>query len=123
MKKTGQCHCGAVKFEVFLSDENIELNRCNCSLCRKKGAVMTSVPISNVEILEGLDVLKLYQWNTKVAKHYFCSICGIYTHHQRRSMPEHYAVNVACFDGPDITEGREVGILDGASNSIFQNEN
>ena len=81
---TGGCHCGAVRFEATFPNGIEKLNRCNCSICSKKGAVMTSVPVANLRISSGEDQLTLYQWNTNIAKHYFCSICGIYTHHQRR---------------------------------------
>ena len=83
---------------------------------------MTSVPVANLRISAGEDQLTRYQWNTNIAKHYFCSICGIYTHHQRRSEPDKFAINVACLDGPDVTIGREIGVLDGASNSIYPDE-
>ena len=119
---TGGCHCGAVRFEATFPNGIEKLNRCNCSICSKKGAVMTSVPVANLRISSGEDQLALYQWNTNIAKHYFCSICGIYTHHQRRSEPDKYAINVACLDGPDVTIGREIGVLDGASNSIYPDE-
>ena len=85
--KKGTCHCGAVEFEVTLEEELQKGARCNCSLCRRKGAVMALVPRENIKIVQGEDKLTLYQWNLKIAKHYFCSICGIYTHHQRRSDP------------------------------------
>ena len=50
-------------------------------------------------MVKGADKLTLYQFNTGAAKHYFCSVCGIYTHHQRRSNPNQLGVNVACLDG------------------------
>lgn len=118
----GGCHCSAVRFEVAFHNGIASLNRCNCSICRKKAAVMTSVPLADFRLIAGADQLTLYQWNTHVAKHYFCRVCGIYTHHQRRSEPDKFAINVACLDGPDVTIGREIGILDGASNSIFDSD-
>lgn len=116
--RIGACHCGTVRFEVDLDEDAIPLNRCNCSLCRRRGAVMTSVPLDRFRLLAGAETLSLYRWNSGVAKHYFCSRCGIYTHHQRRSAPEQYAVNVACLVGGDLSLGRKVGELDGASNSL-----
>ena len=62
---------------------------------------MAAVDLNNLEILEGKENLSMYQFNTKVAKHYFCKICGIYTHHQRRSNPNEFAVNVGCIDEID----------------------
>lgn len=73
--------------------------RCDCSMCRRKGAVVASVKLSGINILKGQEFLSLYQFNTHTAKHYFCSVCGIYTHHQRRSNPEEYGYNVGCLEG------------------------
>lgn len=81
------CHCGAVVLELTLPDGVVDPRRCDCSLCRRRGAIVASVPLAGIRILQGEDVLSCYQFNTRTAKHYFCSICGIYTHHQRRSNP------------------------------------
>jgi len=75
----------------------VDPRRCNCSLCRRKGAVMAPVPLSGIRVVKGEEVLKLYQFNTMSAEHYFCLNCGIYTHHQRQSMPDGY--NVGCLEG------------------------
>ena len=37
----GSCHCGAVEFQA--KSNLAQTFRCNCSLCRRKGAVMTIV--------------------------------------------------------------------------------
>ena len=95
----GSCHCGAVRFE--LRGEIAELTTCDCSLCVKKNAVMAKVHESALTVTAGEDVLSLYQWNTRRAKHYFCSRCGIYTFHRKRAAPDHYGVNVFCLDGFD----------------------
>ena len=84
-KHRASCHCGAVVLELSLPNGIENPRRCDCSICRRKGAMVGSVPLAGIKILKGEDVLKLYEFNTKTAKHYFCSICGIYTHHQRRS--------------------------------------
>ena len=116
--RTGSCHCGAVVFEVDLEDGFENLRRCNCSLCRRKGAVMASVPLERLRIVRGEDKLTLYQWNTRQARHYFCSVCGIYTHHQRRSKPTEYGFNVACIEGVDPGALGPVAIGDGAAQSL-----
>lgn len=116
--RTGSCHCGAVVFEVDLDNGLSNLRRCNCSLCRRKGAIMASVPIGRLRVVKGADRLTLYQWNTKVAKHWFCSVCGIYTHHQRRSRPDEYGFNVACLEGVDPFALGPVGVGDGASQTL-----
>jgi hypothetical protein len=66
------------------------------------------------ELLQGQDRLALYQWNTMTARHYFCSVCGIYTHHQRRRDPTTYAFNVACLDGVDPCGLEPVAFAEGA---------
>jgi len=109
----GFCHCGGVQFELDLPGGLQELRRCNCSMCRRRGAIVVSVPLDGIRITQGEDLLSLYQFNTGVARHYFCSRCGIYTHHLRRSNPNQYAVNVACLDGINPYELGEVEILDG----------
>ena len=96
----GSCHCAAVTFEVDVSDVT-ERTTCDCSLCRKKNAQMIAVHESRFRLLTGEDKLGLYQWNTRVARHHFCTVCGIYTFHRKRSMPDHYGVNVFCLDGFD----------------------
>lgn len=96
----GSCHCGGVQFQV---DADItELYTCDCSLCSKKNALMTNLHESALKVLVGADTLTPYQWNTNIARHYFCSVCGIYPFHRKRSMPDHYGVNVRCLEGLDI---------------------
>jgi hypothetical protein len=116
--RTGTCHCGAVRFEVDLEEGLSNLRRCNCSLCRRKGAIMASVPIERLRVVAGIDKLTLYQWNTRQARHYFCSVCGIYTHHQRRSNPREYGFNVACIDGVDPFALAPIAVGDGAAQSL-----
>ena len=93
------CHCGAVELLLDLPDGIADPRRCDCSMCRRKGAIVASVPLDAISIVKGQDILRLYQFNTHTAKHYFCSQCGIYTHHQRRSQPHLYGYNVGCLEG------------------------
>lgn len=109
----GQCHCGRVVFTVRLENGLIDTRRCNCSMCRRRGAVVASVELGDLTIDQGEDVLSVYQFNTRTAKHYFCSNCGIYTHHQRRSNPKLYAFNIACLEGVDPFVLKQVPVLDG----------
>ena len=95
----GSCHCGAVRFRM--DHEPFELTTCDCSLCTKKNALMCAVPETELTILAGEDKLSEYRWNTKIARHFFCSVCGIYTFHKKRSAPDHYGVNVFCLEGFD----------------------
>ncbi|MDQ8021659.1 MAG: GFA family protein [Moraxellaceae bacterium] len=116
--RTGSCHCGAVVFTVQLPAGLQNLRRCNCSLCRRKGAVMAMVALDGLTVTQGADKLSLYQWNTKVAKHYFCSVCGIYTHHQRRSKPDEYGFNVACLEGVDPFALGDIPVANGSAQSM-----
>ena len=95
----GSCHCGAVRSQV--EAEITELTSCDCSLCVKKNAVMAKVHESALNITAGEEHLSLYRWNTGVARHYFCSRCGIYTFHRKRAAPDHFGINVFCLDGFD----------------------
>ena len=119
MIKKGKCHCGAVSFEVELEDGLGETKRCNCSLCSRKGAIMGFVSADRLKVVEGADMLTLYQWNTKIAKHYFCKICGIYTHHQRRINPSQYGFNVACLEDVDPFALTNIGLVDAAAQNML----
>jgi len=78
-----------------------------------RGAIAASVTLENLKIIQGEDKLTLYQFNTMTAKHYFCSVCGIYTHHQRRSNPNQYGFNIACLEGVNPFELTDVPVMDG----------
>ncbi|WP_230281317.1 GFA family protein [Croceicoccus sp. Ery15] len=109
--KKGACHCGSVRFEAEV--DLASARRCDCSLCRMRGAVAVSAPLDRFTLLAGEDALRLYQFNTGAANHYFCGNCGIYTHHQRRSNPTQYGVNVACLEGMSPFDFPEVEVLNG----------
>ena len=65
----------------------------------------------------GADALTSYRFNTGTAEHFFCSRCGIYTHHQRRSNPNEYGVNVACLEGISPFDFDSVLVTDGTRHS------
>jgi hypothetical protein len=111
----GACHCGSVRFRARLTNGLHTARRCTCSYCRMRGAVAVSADMGGVEILEGGEVLTTYTFNTGTAKHFFCSKCGIYTHHQRRSNPNQYGVNVACLEGLSPFDFEEVVVIDGVN--------
>lgn len=96
--RQASCHCGTVRFTVQLAGP-LRGARCDCSICSMKGAVMLGVPLDALEIAQGREHLTCYQFNTGVAKHWFCSRCGIHCFHQRRSDPTQYGVNAACLEG------------------------
>ncbi len=109
------CHCGAVRFEVTLSDGLRTARRCTCSFCRMRGAVAVSAELGSIRFTCGEDKLTRYTFNSGTAQHFFCSVCGIYTHHQRRSNPRQFGVNAACLDGISPFDFDEVAVLDGVA--------
>ena len=117
MKKL-ECHCGAIKADIKISNNFTNILRCNCSLCKRKGAVMSIVKNEDFILTQGQDKLKLYQFHTNVAKHYFCSICGIYTHHNPRSNPKMTGFNLGCVDEIDTFELNEIGLNNGLNHPL-----
>ena len=109
----GSCHCGAVKFTATLTEGFASARRCTCSICRMRGAVAVTSTPEAFRVTQGTDKLATYRFNTGVAEHHFCSVCGIYTHHKRRSNPNQLGVNVACLDGVSPFDFREVKVHDG----------
>jgi len=118
MKKL-TCHCGKVGIEVKLPEGGFEkLIRCNCSLCKRKGYIMTYVDLDNLKIVRGQEFLKLYQFHTKTAKHYFCSNCGIHTHANTRRNPKIYGINIACVEGVKPFELENIRVNDGINHPL-----
>ncbi|MEY3334657.1 MAG: hypothetical protein RLZZ176_2960 [Cyanobacteriota bacterium] len=108
----GGCHCGAVRFEVVVN--NHKVNDCNCSICAKKGFLHLIVSQEQFTLLQGEDVLKTYTFNTRVAQHKFCSICGIHSFYIPRSHPDCIDVNVRCLDR-NVIGNFEILPFDGAN--------
>tara|TARA_Y100001970_G_scaffold238221_1_gene299314 strand:+ start:4878 stop:5240 length:363 start_codon:yes stop_codon:yes gene_type:complete len=108
-----KCHCGGVEIEVNLPNGLKNLVRCNCSICKRRSAVMGKVGPDDLKVTKGKELLSLYQFHSKTAKHYFCSVCGIYTHHNPRSAPSNYGFNVACLDDINPYDLKDVPIFDG----------
>ena len=99
MHYKGSCHCKAINFEIDSNLENIK--QCNCSICKRKNAKMSLIHKDKFRIISGNEYLTQYKFGTMVAKHYFCKICGIYTHHERKSDPNGIGVNISCLEGID----------------------
>ena len=121
MKKL-TCHCNGVEIEVNIPEPLEKALRCNCTLCKRKGAIMTMVKPNDFKIIKGQELLKLYQYHTKVAKHFFCSNCGIYTHHNPRSNPAMYGINLACIEGINSFKLKNVGLNDGENHPLDKNK-
>ena len=109
-KYNGSCHCGTIRFEI--ETDFPELTTCDCSICCKKNALMVKVHKTKFTLLSGAAALTEYQFHTKTAKHYFCSVCGIYPFHRKRVTPDNLGVNVFClqnFEPSGIPVRRAVG--------------
>jgi hypothetical protein len=78
-----------------------------------RGAVVVTARHGDLKIIQGQESLRLYRFNTMTAEHYFCSHCGIYTHHRRRSNPDQLSVNVACLTGVSPFDFETVPVYDG----------
>lgn len=113
VKLNGACHCRAVKFVLTLTEGYASARRCTCSICRMRGAVAVTSSPEAFEITQGQHKLSTYRFNTKTAEHHFCSVCGIYTHHKRRSNPGQLGVNVACIEGVSPFDFSAVIVFDG----------
>ncbi len=109
------CHCGAVELRVTLSDGLDTARRCDCSFCRRRGAAAVTVNVGDLDIVKGAENLTRYTFGTNTAKHHFCKICGIYTHHQRRSNPNEYGVNLGGIDGVNPAEHEPIIWNDGVN--------
>lgn len=95
MRYPGQCHCGAVTFEVQLAD-HIVVRECNCSMCQMVGFQHVIVPAEHFRLRSGADAITTYTFNTRVAKHTFCKHCGVKPFYTPRSNPDGYSVNLRC---------------------------
>ena len=93
----GGCHCGRVRFEVE-APARLEVTECNCSMCSRTGFLHLIVPKSRFRLLQGEEFLTTYTFNTGVAKHLFCSVCGVKSFYVPRSHPDGYSVNARCLD-------------------------
>ena len=107
----GGCHCGKVRFEVQAPAE-IEVGDCNCSMCSRTGYLHLMVQKERFRLVSGEDALTNYQFNTRTAKHYFCSHCGIKSFYVPRSHPDGFSVNARCLDEGTV-ESMTVGAVDG----------
>lgn len=96
----GSCHCGSVQYEI--DTDFPELTTCNCSICRRRNALMVKVHEDNFRLIQGQEVLAEYQFHTHKAKHYFCKKCGIYPFHRKRTAPDSYGINIHCLNDINI---------------------
>ncbi|SPF78070.1 GFA family protein [Pseudoprimorskyibacter insulae] len=114
------CHCGTVELTLLMPPADLTtMRRCDCSFCRRRGAAAVSVPLAGLAVTKGAENLTLYQFGTNTARHYFCKTCGIYTHHQRRSNPLEYGVNLGALEGINPRD-YDIGWVDGVNHPSDQ---
>lgn len=114
------CHCGAVEIEAQLSGPLEDAARCDCSFCRRRAAPNLSVALDKLKVVKGADNLTVYSFGTHTAKHHFCKNCGIYTHHQRRSDPNEYGVNMGAIEGVNPSDFEPIPWHDGVNHPSDQ---
>lgn len=109
----GQCHCGRIRFRIT-SEPITSGVRCNCSICRRRNAVMSSAyyPPEAFELISGEEALVLYQFEPREVNHYFCKDCGIYPFHDGVENPGTYRINLGCIDEIDL-ETLKIRLFDG----------
>ena len=108
----GGCHCNAVRFQVII--DRWKVFDCNCSICRQKGFLHLIVPTEKFTLLKGQDVLTTYTFNTGIAKHTFCRVCGIHSFYHPRSHPGWIDVNIRCLD-QDVISYFKIEPFDGSN--------
>ena len=107
------CHCGEIKLLMYLDLEAAKIEKCNCSMCSRKFAAYVFVEVSQLKIVDRHKILRCYTFHTCEAKHFFCSICGIHTHHLMRVDPSKYAVNLACLENVKIEDYQYIAYWNG----------
>ena len=114
MIKKLTCHCGGVEGEVKMPEAGFKkIMRCNCSLCKRKGYIIGVLGPDDFKIIKGENLLKLYQYHTKTAMHFFCTVCGIHTHNRPRIDPKLYGINIACIEGVKPFDIKNIPVNDG----------
>ena len=104
MDYQARCHCGRVCFS-FRSPEITTGCRCDCSLCVRRGAVLSSgyIPAADFTPHDNPLDFVVYLWNEKVLHNTFCKTCGIFPYIGDGENAKHgYRVNLGCVEGLDV---------------------
>jgi hypothetical protein len=98
----GGCHCGRVSYEV--TTDLAQVMECNCSICRKRGALWAFMPAEQFVLRAGADALADYQFGKKRLHHPFCPSCGVgsFSRGAGQDGREMIAVNVRCLEEVDL---------------------
>jgi hypothetical protein len=98
MRIEGGCHCGAVRFVAELPEPQVQLDDCDCSICRLTGYLHLIVPDAAFDLVKGAEAVETYRFGTGTARHMFCRRCGIKSFYKPRSHPNHVSINYRCLD-------------------------
>jgi hypothetical protein len=109
--REGGCHCGRVRFRAQV-DLDL-LSQCSCTVCTKKGILHLPVFPSDFQLLRGKTALTVYTFESGVARHPFCSTCGMHPFYIPRSQPDKVTVNARCLDGIDGPSLKPTRFFDG----------
>ncbi|MEL6571705.1 MAG: GFA family protein [Pseudomonadota bacterium] len=116
MTYEGACHCGAVSFVV--DDTPARLVSCNCSACRRFGALWFHTLVPNVTFSATPEATIAYAWGDKMLAFQTCKTCGATTHYLPLDGSERMAVNMRMVD-PAAIDGIPVRHFDGADSWTF----
>lgn len=99
----GGCHCGNVRYAVQIETFEPVIS-CNCSMCQKRGSLLTFVPAGSFTLETGDEALTVYQFNKHVIHHKFCSTCGIASFSEGKGPDGQpmVAINLRCLDDIDL---------------------
>ncbi len=73
------CHCGAVRLTMPAPTQS--LTSCNCSICRRLGALWAYYGAEDVTLISGSDALVSYSWQDRAIEFQHCGFCGCTTHY------------------------------------------
>ena len=115
MTHAGSCHCGRIAFE--LDGDVTTAMECNCSMCRRKGALLAFFPREALRLTTPESDMATYRFNTHRIGHHFCPTCGIAPFGEGtdpRTGASTAAVNVRCLPDVDL-DALKINKFDGAS--------
>jgi hypothetical protein len=108
----GRCHCGAVRFEADLDLAGGGF-RCNCSICTKLNAFVTTVVPGAFAVLSGQQMLNEYVFGPRRVRRFFCKTCSVLCY-ARISLgdSERIGINLNALEGVELND-LKVAYLDG----------
>lgn len=110
------CHCGAVTIKLHRPIR--KLTRCNCSICRRYGALWAYQQRKAIRVLDEDNRLRPYKWGRGALEFYHCTNCGCVTHYdhtdRRGDGSDMSAVNMRNVTDPERIAGLPIRLLDGA---------